>query len=69
MIGKDKINFDNDDIILNGNRYKGTQGLWRLLTHVDPTKPEFYTKDDFNNYKNILIETDSIYHNNDISTG
>ncbi|CAI6376116.1 unnamed protein product [Macrosiphum euphorbiae] len=57
------------DIILNGNRYKGTQCLWRLLTHVDPTKPEVYTDDDFNNYKNILIETDYIYHNNDISTG
>ncbi|KAE9523039.1 hypothetical protein AGLY_016670 [Aphis glycines] len=69
MIGKCMITFENDDIILNGKKYKGTVGLWRLLAHSDVTRPEYYTGDDFKIYKEILIETDSIYQNNDKSTG
>ncbi|KAE9523097.1 hypothetical protein AGLY_016503 [Aphis glycines] len=69
MIGKCMITFENDDIILNEKKYKGTVGLWRLLTHSDVTRPEYYTEDDFKIYKEILIETDSIYQNNDKSTG
>ncbi|KAE9522679.1 hypothetical protein AGLY_016901 [Aphis glycines] len=69
MIGKCMISFENDDIILNGKKYKGTVGLWRLLAHSDVTRPEYYTEDDFKIYKEILIETDSIYQNNDKSTG
>ncbi|KAE9522142.1 hypothetical protein AGLY_017402, partial [Aphis glycines] len=46
-----------------------TVGLWRLLAHSDVTRPEYYTEDDFKIYKEILIETDSIYQNNDKSTG
>jgi len=69
MIGKDPIMFDFDDIILNGKKRILTPGMWRLLTHTDATKPEFYTNEDYQNYAKILIETDSIYQNNDKSTG
>ncbi|KAE9522940.1 hypothetical protein AGLY_016571, partial [Aphis glycines] len=69
MIGKCMITFENDDIILNGKKYKGTVDLWRLLAHSDVTRPEYYIDDDFKIYKEILIETDSIYQNNDKSTG
>lgn len=41
--------------------------MCRLLTHTEVTKPDFFTKEDFENYEKILIETDSIYQNNDIS--
>ncbi|KAF0698817.1 Uncharacterized protein FWK35_00037763, partial [Aphis craccivora] len=50
-------------------KYKGTVGLWRLLAHSDVTRPEYYTDDDSKIYKEILIEIDSIYQNNDKSTG
>jgi len=69
MIGICIITFENDDIILNGKKYEGTIGLWILLTHSDVTRPECYTDDDFEIYKQMLIETDSIYQNNDKSTG
>ncbi|KAE9524406.1 hypothetical protein AGLY_015127 [Aphis glycines] len=69
MIGKCMITFENDDIILNGKKYKGTVGLWRLLAHSDVNRPEYYTEDDLKIFKEILIETDSIYQNNDKSTG
>ncbi|KAL4153696.1 hypothetical protein QTP88_001529 [Uroleucon formosanum] len=54
-----------DEIDSHGNG--GTVGLWRLLTHT--SKSEFYTDNDFKIYKQILIETGSIYQNNDKSTG
>ena len=69
MIGKCPIMFDFDDIILNGKKHILTPGMWRLLTHSDVTKPEFYTTEDYQNYVKILIETDAIYQNNDKSTG
>ncbi|KAE9532392.1 hypothetical protein AGLY_010015 [Aphis glycines] len=50
-------------------KYKGTVALWRLFAHSDVTRPEYYTEDDFKIYKEILIETDSIYQNNGKSTG
>lgn len=34
MVG-DKITIiiDNDDLFINGKKYQGTHGLWRLLTY------------------------------------
>ncbi|KAE9521596.1 hypothetical protein AGLY_018007, partial [Aphis glycines] len=70
MIGKDIINFKDDNIIfLNGKTYKGTPGLFRLLCYYVCPPPEYYTQEDFNNYKEILITTDSIYQNNDKGPG
>ena len=71
-IGSQPITFDRDDIILiNLNkRYKGTEGLWRLLTRNDYfEKEDMYTDEDWNNYKEILIATNSLYQNNDPKTG
>lgn len=65
MIGKKEVNFNNNDIILDNKRYKGTQGLWRLLSYSQFIDPKFYTPEDFNTYKKIILETDSIYQNND----
>ncbi|KAL4153890.1 hypothetical protein QTP88_001723 [Uroleucon formosanum] len=43
--------------------------MWCLLTQSDVPNPKDYTKEDLDKYKQILIETDSIYKNNDRSTG
>lgn len=68
MIG-DKIAIpDNDDIIIDGKIYKGTQGLWRLLTYDDIPDENYYSREDMDNYIKILWETNTIYKNNDPST-
>ncbi|KAE9522121.1 hypothetical protein AGLY_017465 [Aphis glycines] len=59
----------NNIIFLNGKTYKGTPGLFRLLCYCVCPPPEYYTQEDFNNYKEILITTDSIYQNNDKGPG
>lgn len=70
-IGSIPIKFDFDDIILTntGVRYKGTSGLWKLLTRNEFIDDGLYTNDDWENYKEILINTHSIYQNNNPKTG
>ncbi len=61
-IGNKVINIDGSNIKIAGKSYQGTEGLWTLLTMKEPGK---YTPDDLNNYKNILLDTDAMYQNND----
>ncbi|KAL4101208.1 hypothetical protein QTP88_021228 [Uroleucon formosanum] len=68
-IGKEIIKFNLDNIILKGKEREITPGMWCLLTQSDVPNPKDYTKEDLDKYKQILIETDSIYKNNDRSTG
>src|SRR3981189_3483690 len=48
--------------------FKGTQGLWRLLTHNRNIDRTLYTDKEMRNYEKILIETESLYQNNDKNT-
>ncbi|KAL4156068.1 hypothetical protein QTP88_000103 [Uroleucon formosanum] len=43
--------------------------MWCLLTESNVPNANDYTKEDLDKYKQLLIETDSIYKNNDRSTG
>ena len=75
-----KILIDGNDLIVNGERYKGTHGLWRLLTNTNRkkmdhetyktwwTNKENFSEKDLALYKEILIETHAIYQNNNSST-
>lgn len=68
MVGKEKVEFIEDDSLKIGDRtYEGTQGLWRLLTYKQAPDKTLYTPSDLQNYKKILIETDSMYQNNNRS--
>lgn len=66
-IGSEPITFQYDDIILINDEtvYKGTEGLWRLLTKNDYIRPDQYTPDDWNAYKDILLKTNAIFQKND----
>lgn len=68
-IGALPIKFNFDDIIVGNIRYKGTSGLWKLLTRNEYISDQLYTKEDWENYKEILINTNSLYQKNDPETG
>ncbi|KAL4104413.1 hypothetical protein QTP88_004586 [Uroleucon formosanum] len=68
-LGKEIITFNLDNIILKGKERKITPGMWCLLTESNVPNANDYTKEDLDKYKQLLIETDSIYKNNDRSTG
>ena len=57
-IGNKVIEIVDDDIIIGDIRYKGTLGLWELVTLK---KPKNYTQDDLDKYKEMLIQT-SAHH-------
>lgn len=56
-IGNSPITIEINDIIFQNKKYKGTQGLWELLTLKDPL--DYYTKKDLENYEEIIINSNS----------
>lgn len=67
-IGDKIVSIDNDDLTVNSTKYKGTKGLWRLLSSNIKPEENFYTSNDLKEYTKILWDTNTIYKNNDPST-
>ena len=63
-IGDKFVTFDGNDVIVEGDRYKGTPGFWSLIVSKNPDSVD-YTADDFEKYKRVLIKTNAIFLNND----
>ena len=59
FIGKDQIMINNDDIIIGDKLYRGTTGLWELITKNEPDAT-IYNDEDYKNYREILIDTKAI---------
>ena len=59
MLGNKEIKIDqnNNNIHVDGNTYTGTTGLVSLIMDISPKK---YTKEDFENYKRLVLQTDLI---------
>ncbi|ORP58138.1 hypothetical protein, partial [Vibrio cholerae] len=53
-IGNKEVEIANDDISIGDQVYKGTKGLWELLTLKEPSN---YTQSDLDTYKEILVLT------------
>ena len=74
------VMIEGDDLIINNKKYKGTHGLWKILTNPNRkkldketynkwwTNKDNFTENDLNTYKEILKKTYSIYQNNDPSS-
>ena len=62
-IGSKYLKFEGDNIIIDGKEYTGTPGLWELIVSKDPQKGK-YTEDDYLNYINLLVQTNTIYQGN-----
>jgi len=75
-----EILVDDNDLIVSGEKYKGTHGLWKLLTNPNKknldqetydtwwTNKDNFTEKDLTSYKEILVKTHSIYQHNNPST-
>ena len=61
-LGSKFINFKGNDIIIEGDKYIGTSGLWELIMS---NTPENYNEADLDTYERILIQTNAINQNND----
>ena len=62
-IGNKYLNLKGDNIIIDGITYTGTPGLWELIVSKDPQEGK-YTEDDYTNYINLLVQTNTIHQKN-----
>ena len=60
-IGDKPVTIKNNDIIIEGEEYIGSPGLWELITS---NNPQNFTEEDYNNYISLLLQTNTIYQNN-----
>jgi hypothetical protein len=61
-IGNKEIEFDHDDIIIDGSRFRGTEGLWDLIVNK---KPSYFTDEDYDDYVRLMKKTNALHQNND----
>ena len=59
FIGNKEVTLAGDDIIVRTTKYRGTPGLWELMMSKN-LDDKLYDSEDKQNYKNILLETNSI---------
>ena len=68
-IGYRPVKIENDDIIIDDERFKGTDGLWELITSKDiPDKTEYGAKD-LADYITIMHITKATYDKNNKRVG
>ena len=61
-IGNKPATIKDNNIIIEGKTYIGTPGLWELITS---NNPKIFNEDDYINYRDLLIQTNTIYQGND----
>ena len=62
-IGSKLLKVKDNDIMIEDNIYPGTPGLWELIVSKEPQEGK-YTEDDYLNYVNLLIQTNTIHQGN-----
>ena len=60
-IGNKPVTIKDNDIIIDGRIYRGSPGLWELITSKDPKN---FTEEDYEKYMGLLVQTDTIYQDN-----
>ena len=58
FMGNKEISIKDNDITLEGEVYKGTPGLWELITSKNPIN---YTDEDKDIYKQLLLRSNTIF--------
>lgn len=61
-LGRKEIEIQGNDIVVDGDTFDGTIGLWELITK---TQPENYTTEDKQNYEALMFQTLPFLNEND----
>ena len=61
-IGSKQATIVNNNIIVEGEKFRGTPGLWELIMSKNP---EDFTKEDYDNYAKLMVKTNALYRYND----
>ena len=68
-IGYRPVKIENDDIIIDDERFKGTVGLWKLITSKDIPDITEYSAKDLADYITIMHITKATYDKNNKRVG
>ena len=62
-IGNQHVVIEDDNIIISkyNERFEGTPGLWELIMSKNPKN---FTDKDYDNYKDLMIMTNALHHDN-----
>ena len=63
-IGDTRIHLKENNIIVGEKEYEGTPGLWELITMKKPDD-RVYTDEDYEDYAEIMINTNALKRDND----
>ncbi|XP_060065446.1 uncharacterized protein LOC132545775 [Ylistrum balloti] len=63
-IGNKPVAFVDDNIVVDGEEYQGTPGLWELIITKNPDD-QIYTDQDYENYAKMMIESNALKKGND----
>ena len=65
-IGNQHVIVDDNDIIIakDGDRFKGTVGLWELITTREPV---YFKKEDKDEYERLMVKTNALHRGYDPS--
>ena len=66
VLGNKEVEIDDDNNIqVDGVKYKGNSGLWSLIMDISPSR---YTNDDYEDYKRLVLQTDLINNPRGVQT-
>ena len=63
-IGNKPVIIIYDIIVVDGEEYEGTPGLWELIVSKNPDD-KIYTNDDYDNYAMLILKTNTLHRDND----
>ena len=62
-MGNKPLIIENNDIRVDDITYEGTPGFWELVTSKNPN-PDNYTEEDKQKYRQLILQTNTAYQNN-----
>ena len=66
-IGNKQATIVDNNIMIDDEKFKGTPGLWELIMSKRPND-NYYTYKDCENYEKLMLKTNALYRNNDLTT-
>ena len=60
-IGNKQATIVNNNIIVGGEKFRGTRGLWELLMSINPN-PEYFDDNDYKEYAKLMVKTNALHH-------
>ena len=63
-IGNKPVIIVDDNVVVDGEEYQGTAGLWELIVAKKPD-PAIYTDEDYDNYAKLMVQSNALKIGND----